>query len=204
VRERFAEASLLFGLDRLIKGILRAVNRAFFTIAAFLPIPGLEGLVGLFNKVINLSLTYTDEIIIAHNFRTRSENPWASSKDAIILYAQNYKTMLKNAFFLMLIMYALTFVVFLFILGPVGALFSLFPGKVGFWSFALAVIFAWSLKAALLEPFAVAAMMQVYFETTAEQVPDPEWDEKLSAVSNKFKELKDKALGTPAPAKVVS
>ncbi len=200
VRERFAEASLLFGLDRLIKGILRAVNRTLFSIAAFLPIPGLEGLVGIVNKIVNVSLTYTDEIIIAHNFRTRSDNPWQSSKDAIILYAQNYKSMLKNAFFLMLFMYALTFVIFLFVLGPVAGLMSIFPGNLGFWSFLLAIIFAWSLKAAVLEPFAITAMMQVYFREVEGQEPNPEWDEKLSAASDKFKELKEKALGKATPA----
>ena len=200
VKERFAETSLLFGLDRLIKGILKAINRTLFTIAAFLPIPGLEGLVSFANKIINLSLTYTDEIIIAHNFRVRSENPWETSKDAIILYAQNYKTMIKNAFFLMFILYALTFVIFLLILGPIGAVFSLFPGKAGVWAFVMGIIFAWSIKAALLEPFAITAMMQVYFQTIEGQQPNPEWDEKLSSASKKFRELKDKALGAAKPA----
>ncbi len=200
VKERFAEASLLFGLDRLIKGILKAVNRMLFSIAAFLPIPGLEGLVGMVNKILNLSLTYTDEIIIAHNFRTRSENPWETSKDAIILYAQNYKTMVKNAFFLMFILYALTFVIFLVILGPIGAIFSLFPGNTGVWAFVLGIVFAWSIKAALLEPFAITAMMQVYFQTVEGQEPNPEWDEKLTSVSNKFRDLKEKAMGGSSPA----
>lgn len=200
VQERFAQTSLLFGLDRLIKGILKAINRTLFSIARFLPVPGLDNLVNIINKIVNLSLTYTDEIIIAHNFRVRSENPWDTSKDAIILYAQNYQAMVKNAFFLMVILYVLTFVIFLMILGPIGALFSLFPGKAGFWAFVLGIIFAWSIKAALLEPFAITAMMQVYFQAIEGQEPNPEWDEKLTAASDKFRELKDKALGTAAAA----
>ncbi len=199
VQERFAQTSLLFGLDRLIKGILKTINRTLFSIAHFLPIPGLHNLVAIINKIVNLSLTYTDEIIIAHNFRVRSENPWETSKDAIILYAQNYKTMVKNAFFLMVILYVATFAIFLVILGPIGAVFSLFPGNAGFWAFVLGIIFAWSIKAALLEPFAITAMMQVYFQTIEGQEPNPEWDEKLSSASEKFRELKDKALGA-APA----
>ena len=34
VRERFGESSVLFGVDQLIKGILKAFNRAFFTVAS--------------------------------------------------------------------------------------------------------------------------------------------------------------------------
>jgi hypothetical protein len=31
----------------------------------------------------------------------------------------------------------------------------------------------------VLEPFAIAALMAVYFDTIRGQVPDPEWDAKL-------------------------
>ena len=99
VRERFVEASMLFGLDRLIRLVVRAINRLLFTVANFIPVPFLRSLASLATKVINLSLVYTDELILAYNMRTRSTNPWASSKDALILYAQNYKQILKNALF---------------------------------------------------------------------------------------------------------
>ncbi len=84
VRERFVESSVPFGLDQLIKGILRAFNRTFFTIASFLPLPGVKGLVKFANTVLTLSLTYLDEVILAYNIRTRRENPWQSSRTALI------------------------------------------------------------------------------------------------------------------------
>lgn len=199
VKERFAEASVLFGVDRLIKGILRALNRLVMSVATFLPIPGLRELAGFVNKILNVSLTYTDEIILAYNIRTRSENPWDSSKDALILYAQNYKVIAKNAVFLLLFMYAVSLFIFLIILAPVGALMALFPGSVGGVSFIIALVFAWALKAALLEPLAIAALMQVYFKAIEGQVPNPEWDQKLTAASNKFRDLKDKAAAHLSP-----
>jgi len=202
VRERFVESSILFGLDQLLKGILRAVNRTLARIGNFIPIPGLDSLVGIASKLITLSLTYTDELILAHNFRVRSDNPWATSKDAVILYAQNYTTMLKNAFFLMLAIWLITFVIFLIVLVPVGALFSLFPGGTSFVGLVIAVVFAWCFKAALIEPFAVAAMMQVYFKAIEGQSPNAEWDQKLSKLSGKFRKLKKRAEEgtTAAPA----
>lgn len=193
VKSRFKEASILFGIDQLIKGVLRILNRLLMSVANWLPIPGLSNIVGIINAVLNASLTYVDEIILAHNIRTNSTNAWQTSREALVLYAQNYKSMLKNAIFLLLFMYLFTFLIFLLILAPVGALMSLFPGSVGVWTFIGAALLAWSLKAALLEPLAVTAMMQVFFKVTEGQTPNPEWDKKLASASGKFREMVEKA-----------
>ena len=55
------------------------------------------------------------------------------------------------------------------------------------------ILFAWAVKAALIEPFAIAAMMDVYFRVIEGQTPDPAWDERIGQVSKKFRELKEKA-----------
>lgn len=200
VKERFVESSVLFGVDQLIKGILKVFNRTMLMIANFLPIPGLDGLVKFVNTVVNTSLTYVDEVILAHAIRTQSTNAWASARDAVVLYAQNYKTMLKNAVWLTFIIWGLTLAIFIIVLGPVAALVSLFPGVAGFWTFVLAVVTALSLKAALVDPLAMTALMQVFFKVTEGQTPDPTWSAKLEGMSGKFKELKDKAGATPPQA----
>ncbi|RUV29664.1 hypothetical protein EOB49_35165, partial [Mesorhizobium sp. M7A.F.Ca.MR.148.00.0.0] len=61
VTQRFAEANILFVVDQLVKGAIRAITGLLGGIAAFLPIPGLSGLVSFINTVIRLSLTYVDE-----------------------------------------------------------------------------------------------------------------------------------------------
>jgi hypothetical protein len=194
VRDRFAESSVLFGVDQLIKGVLKAFNRIFFTISSFLPIPGLQGLAKFVNTVINLSLTYLDEVILAHNFRTRAENPWKSSQTALVLYAQNYKAFLKNAFFMAFFIWGLTFLVFLIILGPIAGLVSLFPGTAGPLTLIMAIVFAWGVKQAVIEPIGMTALMQVFFKVTEGQEPNPEWEAKLDSASQKFGEIKSKAL----------
>lgn len=193
VRERFTESSVLFGLDQLIKGVLKAFNRVFFTISAFIPIPGLQGVVKFVNTVVNLSLSYLDEVILAHNIRTRSDNPWASSRTALVLYAQNYKTFLKNAFFLALLIWGLTALVFLIILGPVIGLVSIMPVLGGPVTLIFALVLAWGIKQAVIEPIAMTALMQVFFKVTAGQTPNPEWESKLEGVSSKFGEFGRKA-----------
>lgn len=201
VRERFVESSVLFGVDQLIKGILKAFNRVFFTVASFLPIPAAQGIIKFVNTVLNLSLTYLDEVILAYSIKTKSDNPWRSSQTALVLYAQNYKTFLKNAFWLAFVMWALTFLVFLLILAPVAGLVALFPGSSGPLALIIALVFAWGIKQAVIEPFGMTALMQVFFKVTEGQEPNPEWDAKLDGVSSKFRELKSKALsGTTAGA----
>lgn len=201
VKERFVEASVLFGVDVLIKGVLRAINRMLLTFTAFLPVPGLQTLMALANRVINLSLTYTDEVILAHNIRVGSANPWDSSKDALILYAQNYKAILRNAMILLLLMWAITFAVFAVFLAPAGVIAAMLPGGVGVVGLLVAMACAWAVKAALLEPFAVAAMMQVFFAVTAGQRPEPAWDARLSQASRQFQAIKAKAsMGAASPA----
>jgi len=193
VRERFVESSVLFGVDQLIKGILRAFNRVFFAITGILPIPGLRGLVKFANTIVNLSLTYLDEVILAYSFRTRSENPWESSRTALVLYAQSYKSFLKNAFFMAFFIWGMTLLVFLIVLAPAAALVSLFPGTAGILTVVIALVFAWGVKQAVIEPVGMVALMQVFFTVTAGQVANPEWEAKLASVSGKFGQLKAKA-----------
>ena len=193
VRERFTESSVLFGVDQLIKAVLRAFNRVFFTVTSFIPIPGLRNVVKLINTVVNLSLTYLDEVILAHNIRTRSDNPWASSRTALILYAQNYKAFLKNAFFLAFIIWGLTLLVFLLILGPLIGLVTILPAVAGPLTLIFALVFAWGVKQSVIEPIGMTALMQVFFKVTEGQEPNPEWENKLEGVSKKFGEFGRKA-----------
>lgn len=193
VKDRFAESSVLFGLDQLIKGVLKAFNRAFFTITSIIPIPGVQGVAKFINTVVNLSLTYLDEVILAENIRTKSDNPWKSGQTGLILYAQNYKSFLKNAVWLALMVWGLTLVVFLLALAPVAALVSLFPGTAGVLTVIIAVVFAWAVKQAVIEPFGMTALLLVFAKVTAGQEPDPEWEARLDKVSKKFGEIKQKA-----------
>ena len=205
VTQRFAEANILFVVDQLVKGAIRAITGLLGGIAAFLPVPGLDGLVRFANTVIRISLTYVDEIILGYNIRVNSASPFETARQGVVLYAQNGTRMVKNAVWLALIMWVVTFVIFLFMLAPAGAVVYLMPGQLTGWSFVLAIVFAWALKAAFVEPFAIASLMQVYFKTIEGQVPNPEWDRRLAEVSKQFRELKDRATASfgsarPGPA----
>jgi hypothetical protein len=201
VKQRFGEASVLFAIDQLVKGVLRAITGLIQGIAAFLPIPGLQQLSGILRAFFNIAVGFVDEVILAYAIRTGSTNPWGSARTALVLYGQNYKSMLKNAAWLTLIVYGLSLLVFLVMLAPAATLVYFIPGAWSAGGFVFALLFAWAVKAALIEPFAIACMMDVYFRTIEGQAPNPEWDAKLSGMSKKFNTIKDKAAGwQPSPA----
>ncbi|PBB19466.1 hypothetical protein [Mesorhizobium sp. WSM4313] len=196
VTQRFAEANILFVVDQLVKGAIRAITGLIGGIAAFLPIPGLSGIVSFINTVIRLSLTYVDEIILGYNIRINSSSPFETARQGVVLYAQNGRHMVKNAVWLAAVMWGVSFVIFLLMLAPAAAILWVMPGQLAGWAFVLAIVFAWAFKAAFIEPFAIASLMQVYFEAIEGQAPNPEWDRRLAETSSKFRELRDKALGS--------
>lgn len=193
VTQNFAETNVLFGIDLLVKGVLVAILGLVQGVTALLPIPGLQNLIGIVRAFLRLSLGLVDEVILGYLFRTRAPNPWQGAQTGLVLYAQNYKMMFKNAAWLTAITYVLAIVVFLVMLAPAAALVWFLPNAWGAGGVVFALIFAWAFKAALLEPFAIAAMMDVYFRVTEGQTPDAAWEERIGQVSRKFRELGEKA-----------
>jgi hypothetical protein len=50
-------------------------------------------------------------------------------------------------------------------------------------------------KAAVIEPFALACMMQAFRNVTAGQEPQPEWRGRLTQISDRFRQLGERAVG---------
>lgn len=196
VKERFAEASLLFAVDLLIKGVIGAITGLIRGVFTLLPIPGVQTVMRLLHAFLRIAAGFIDEVILAYIIRTKAENAWEAARVALVLYGQNYKTMLKNAAFLTVIVYAVSFAVFFLVLAPAAGVVYFIPGAWSAGGFVFALLFAWAFKAALLEPLAIACMLQVYFKAIEGQEPDPEWDARLASLSSKFGKIRDHALSS--------
>jgi hypothetical protein len=195
VKERFGQASALFALDVLIRGVINVVTRLMEGLLSILPIPGLDRLIGALRAFLRLAVGLVDEVILGHAIRSRSENAWEAAHDGLVLYAQNAKPMLVNAAWLTLITWGLAILVFFLMLAPAAAVVWLLPGDSTAGMFVFAVVFAWAVKAALIEPFAIACMLQVFFKVTEGQEPLPEWKGRLTRASDKFRQLGERAAG---------
>lgn len=195
VTERFGQASALFALDRLIRGVIGLITGLVEGVMTILPIPGLAQVMTAVRAYLRIAVGLVDEVILAHAIRTRSENAWEAAHDGLVLYAQNGRAMLINAAWLTLISWVLAAVVFVLMLGPAAALVWLLPGDASAGMFVFALIFAWAVKAAVIEPFALACMLQVFFSVTEGQEPQPEWRGRLTQISDKFRQLGERAVG---------
>jgi hypothetical protein len=195
VAERFGQASALFALDRLVRGVIGLITGLAEGVMTLLPIPGLNQIIGVIRAWLRLSVGLVDEVILAHALRTRSENAWEAAHDGLVLYAQFSRPMLVNAAWLTLISWSLSVAVFVFMLAPAAGLIWLLPGEATAGMYVFALIFAWAVKAALIEPFALACMLQVFFNLTEGQEPSPEWRGRLTQLSDRFRQLGERAVG---------
>lgn len=204
VKQNFAQTNVLFAMDMLIRGVITAITGLVQGIGSLLPIPGLQQLMGVVKAFLRIAVGLIDEVILAYIIRTGSDNPWLASRSALVLYGQNAQVMLKNAAWLTLFTYGLSFVVFLIMLAPAAALVYLIPGAWSAGGMVFALLFAWAVKVAVIEPFAITCLLQAYFKTIQDQTPNPEWEARLDKVSNKFGELKGKAQTWVQPAKTTA
>lgn len=199
VRMRFAEASILFALDQLIKAALAVIGNIVNRVGGV--VPGLRTIFGPILAVAEIAIGYVDEIVLAQNLRTRSTNPWQTSADAVVLYAQNGVAMLKNAAWLTLFLLVAGAAIFVSIVGPVSLLLGEVQGPVQLYGLTATVIATLFLLHVLLEPFAVAALMSVYFARIDGQSPDPRWEERINRATPALAELRANGedLGEGAP-----
>jgi len=193
VMSRFKDTSIMFGIDVLVDGIVKAFTRTFSNMVGILPIPGLDGLTSILQRVALASTTYVDEAILSRAYKDRQDNVWKTAHEGVILYAQAWKPILANAAVLALLSYV-EFALLLIILGlPAVAIGAAIPGL----RVALGIgvlIMAWMIKLAVSDAFSLAATLIAFHRSTEGLEPSQEWTTKLESVSNKFRELGEKAI----------
>lgn len=213
VMHYFKEISVLSLVDQLVKGIIGAANRVLFNVMTILPIPGLDGLAQVIQKIVDFSVTYIDEAMLAYTFKTKNENVYDATKTGIVLYAQSWKGLLKNAIALTVLSYAFTAVATLVFLIPLSIPALLVPAS---WTtfrlmlLLIALCLGTAAKLIVFDPIATTATILTFFAESENMQPNAEWESRLEDASDKFRELKSKAVakwdemqgkGEPAPAK---
>ena len=197
VQGRFRAAGILSSAEQLVQGAIGTLIEKADMPASVLP-AGLRLPPAPANTILKAALRFLGEVVLARPLGTASKNPWPETRDALILLAQNQSVLLRRATLLSAAAYGVTFVVFIVALIPASAFAAAFPGGPGAITILLAMIFAWSVKQALIEPFLIAMMIVEVSRATAGQSPDPDWDAYLTQESEHFREIKARALPRPA------
>jgi hypothetical protein len=197
VKERFGEVNAMFALDMLVKGVVSAFNRTLQFVANLLPIPGLSSLTNLVTAVVRAATTYIDETLFSYSLARGDENKWRSAKDGLVYYAQNHQEILKTGIWIVLLDWALTSVAWVVCLLPALAICWVLPpgGALQTGVVLLALLVGINLRSAFLKPLFLIMIMVKFHLSVRDQPIDPVWDEKLSGLSDKFRELKQKAYG---------
>lgn len=200
VQQRFIGVSSLLALDRLVQGVVKSLVTLADFPALILPAAP-NALRSAINTALQAAAGFVDEVILAYNIRVRASDPWDGAKNGLILYSQNHDKLIKNALLLAGAAYGMAFLVFLIALAPAAAFAYASPGGSSLIAILLAIVFAWSVKQAFIEPFVVASMIQLYFETIDGEKPNASWDTRLTEISPDFRELKTR-IGTTPPFKI--
>src|SRR5690625_5596350 len=69
------QSNVLFALDRLVHGVVRAITGIIRSIGSILPIPGMNNLMGFVRAFLRLAVGLVDEVILAYIIRNKSDNP---------------------------------------------------------------------------------------------------------------------------------
>ena len=190
------EVSVLALLDQLVRGVIRFVNREVVVLSTRLPIPGIDGAARGAGRIVELSVTYVDEAMLAYAFKTKNPNVLDAAKKGVVLYCQCWKGLLANAVAVAIAGYLLAGLLFLAFAIPFGGLaLSLPPAWAAsrFVLFALALALAFWVKLVVYDPLACTATILTFFAESEGMEPSPEWEARLEGANETFRELQARA-----------
>jgi hypothetical protein len=200
VKHRFVTASIFYVIDSLVTGAVKQIQRGVSGVSSHLSaIPGIAIIARIINLFVSIVLGYVDEAVLSHVFRQNKEDAFRASTNGIVLYFQNWKSVLKNA---------VPIVFFLLVWGIGGSILFFFGFAALFKSVIpisgdaatyiavfLAIALMLIIKVAVIDPFILIAIINNYNSATRDQAPAIDIYEKARKFSSKFRKLEQK-IGT--------
>jgi len=208
VKERFTAANVFFAVDKLVSAAVKQIQKGIGKIGDVLSfIPGMSQITSLAQYFVALSLGYVDECCLGYTFYKKDQGAFKSAADGVVIYAQNWKTLLGNAAktMLMVIIGLACITLVLFVL--LGLLFRVFEWP-GWIAFVISVLIALAIKFAFVDSFILTRTMVAYMGVAPTTEITYDLYDKLCKLSSKFKSLFNKGqeeqpMPNPAPNPVV-
>lgn len=197
VKNKFATAAAYFAVDRLVSGAVKQINGGIDIVGNILgKIPGMDSLVSFAKSFVNIALGNVDECCMAYTFYKKDQSAFKSAADGVVIYFQNWKTILKNALKTALITFLLSAVAWAVLMGVTVAILGV-TGMPGFSVFFVAVVMALMIveivKSSVMDSYTMICMVCAYMqEAPATEITFDLYD-KLCKLSSKFKSLFQKA-----------
>lgn len=189
VKERFATSNIYFGVDSLISGAVKQIQRIVGRTGDALDfIPGMGVITGVAKLFVSISLGFIDECCLGYTFYNKDQNAFKSAADGVVIYAQNWKSLLKNAAKTTVTVILLTIGLTLAVFVLIGGLFHILNWS-GLVAFILACFVAWAVKFAFIDSWVLVKTMVCYMEVAPTTEITVDLYSKLSGMSTNFKKL---------------
>ena len=151
VKERFLTSNIYFVIDKLVAGAVKQIQRGVEKIGNKMGnfIPGMNFVTNIAKMFVGIALGYIDECCLGYTFYKKKQGAFKSAADGVVIYAQNWKTLLKDAAKTTAMVILLVIVVTLISFALLAGIFRLFGwegGLGGFVAFLLACFFAVVIK----------------------------------------------------------
>jgi hypothetical protein len=193
VLQRFGEVNILFGFNMLVRGILNAFHQTLDWIDQMIPIPGLESLSNLVSLILRAATRYLDKVLLSYNLARNDSDPWTGAREGLVYYAQNARPILMTSVWIVIQERVLSFVLWILLLAPAGAITVMLPAGVrqssGLVTVLIAVLLTGTLRSAFIKPLFLIMIMVRFHALTENQPINQEWDARLASVSDKFRNL---------------
>lgn len=188
VTDNFVEASALWGLDRILKGVLKQFNGAMLSVADLVSfIPALKTVVEIISRAIRMAGNYLDEAIMAHIFLNEEKDNWTAARDGVVLYGKTWKPVLASTVIIVLLGYVVSFVGLL-ALSPVAAVLSNLQPVFEILGWIVAGALGLTLYIGLLRPWIKTVVITTYLEAARDETPDSETADWIAEHSARFRD----------------
>ncbi len=189
VKERFLTTNVYFVVDRLVSGAVSQLQKGLQKVGDLLgKIPGVSLIVSFAQMFVHIALNYIDECCLGYTFLHREQSAFKSAADGVVIYFQNWKTLLKNAAVTTLIVIGVSFLAWLLPFLVFAGIFALLHIH---WIFAfmLALMAAAIIKSAFVDSYMMVKMMVSYMQVAPSTEITFDLYDKLCKLSGKFKSL---------------
>ena len=197
VKKKFATAAAYFAVDRLVSGAVNQINNGLDIVGNVLgKLPGMDSVVSFAKSFVNIALGNVDECCLAYTFLHEEQSAFKSAADGVVIYFQNWKTILKDALKTALVTFIVSMIagllLFLVTVGALG-LFGM-PGLgVFFVALMLTMMIVLIVKSAVMDSYTMVCMVCSYLQVAPTTELTFDLYEKLCGLSSKFKSLFQKA-----------
>ncbi len=193
VADQFMQASALFVVDIVVKGVLKQFNKAVVSFSELVSfVPALAQLIRFVGKGIEIAASYIDEAVIAYMFLNHEGNRWKSAADGLVIYAKTWKPVLATTLVVVGALYALGVTLFL-MLTPLAAVLSGLSTAFELFGWIVVGGITLAIYSGIIKPYIKTIVITTFLIESEGETPDADTRKWLEERSEKFRELQGKA-----------